>query len=87
KSKALDVRHVHIIGHSAGGQSAGFAGKEIKKTEKRSVGRITGLDPAGPGFYDATPDQRLDATDASFVDIIHTNMGCSRLEGNIGYST
>ncbi|CAL1292336.1 unnamed protein product [Larinioides sclopetarius] len=80
KLKGLDLQHVHIIGHSIGAHSAGFAGKETKK-KKRFVGRITGLDPAGPGFYDATPDQRLDVTDASFVDVIHSNKGCSRLEG------
>ncbi|XP_055942251.1 pancreatic lipase-related protein 3-like [Argiope bruennichi] len=85
KSKHLDLQHVHIIGHSLGAQIAGFAGQEIKKAEKRSLGRVTGLDPAGPGFYDATSDQRLDATDASFVDIIHTNRGCNRLEG-FGFS-
>jgi len=35
------------------------------------------LDPAGPGYSsEAVPlSQRLDPTDANFVDVIHSNMG------------
>lgn len=37
------------------------------------LGRITGLDPALPGFHLLTTDKtRLDSTDALFVDIIHS---------------
>lgn len=35
--------------------------------------RITGLDPALPGFVTLDKDSKLDAGDAKFVDIIHTN--------------
>lgn len=35
--------------------------------------RITGLDPAFPGFTTPDPDKKLDKTDAQFVDVIHTN--------------
>ncbi|KAF8788389.1 Pancreatic triacylglycerol lipase like protein [Argiope bruennichi] len=49
KSKHLDLQHVHIIGHSLGAQIAGFAGQEIKKAEKRSLGRVTGF-----GFSDTS---------------------------------
>lgn len=39
----------HLIGHSLGAQISGMA---AKKTIYRSqIRRITGLDPAGPGFY------------------------------------
>ena len=37
--------------------------------------RITGLDPAGPLFEQTTSTVRIDRTDCSFVDIIHTNGG------------
>lgn len=58
---------IHIVGHGLGAQIAGFAGVRICK----KVRRITGLDPVLlPGF-----DDRLDATDAKFVDVIHTAVG------------
>ena len=40
-----------------------------------SPSRITGLDPAGPLFEQTTSAVRIDRSDCSFVDIIHTNGG------------
>nr|BAN20994.1 lipase [Riptortus pedestris] len=60
---------IHCIGHSLGAHACGFAGNSVKNGK---IGRITGLDPALPGFNTATPSQRLDATDAQYVDCIHT---------------
>lgn len=37
------------------------------------IPRITGLDPAMPLFVTAEADNKLDASDAEFVDVIHTN--------------
>lgn len=34
---------------------------------------IPGLDPAGPYFDESDPRVRLDASDALFVDVIHTD--------------
>ncbi len=59
---------MHIIGHSLGSHIAGYAGERIK-----NLGRITGLDPAGPYFENTDPKVRLDETDALFVDVIHTD--------------
>ncbi|CAM4741836.1 unnamed protein product [Rotaria magnacalcarata] len=64
-SKATDF---HIIGHSLGAQTAGYAGARVP-----GLGRITGLDPAGPYFENTDPVVRLDPTDALFVDVIHTD--------------
>lgn len=48
-----------------------------------------GLDPAGPGFeYVALRSDRLDATDAEFVDVIHTaanTLGYSKPIGHADY--
>ena len=36
------------------------------------LARITGLDPSGPLFHSVPRSDRLDWTDARFVDVIHT---------------
>lgn len=39
----------------------------------QKLSRITGLDPAMPGFAFVSDENKLDPSDANFVDIIHTN--------------
>ncbi|CAL8116609.1 unnamed protein product [Orchesella dallaii] len=73
-------KDVHIIGHSLGSHVAGVAGFQIYKQTNSKVGRITGLDPAGPlfdffGFLPLDTSKALDKSDADFVDILHCNMG------------
>lgn len=41
---------------------------------KGFVYRITGLDPAGPGFYPVAYEQPLNPEDAEFVDSIHSDV-------------
>ncbi|XP_046649317.1 pancreatic triacylglycerol lipase-like isoform X1 [Daphnia pulicaria] len=65
--KASDV---HLIGHSLGSHIAGYAGEKIL-----NLGRISGLDPAGPSFRSMPPFVRLDPSDAQFVEAIHTDGG------------
>lgn len=49
---------------------AGNAGGSMKSGP---LGRVTGLDPALPGFHLlASEKSRLDPTDAKFVDVIHS---------------
>lgn len=64
---------IHYIGHSLGAQAGGFFGQDVLAMTGSKVGRITGLDPAGPLFeyFDA----HLRKEHADFVDIIHTSMG------------
>lgn len=39
-----------------------------------AVVMFPGLDPAGPQFTSRLPEDRLDPTDAQFVDILHTDI-------------
>jgi len=90
---ALRGSNIHVIGHSLGGQMLGTLGRAYEWWSQEltgwtgqggKIGRLTGLDPAGPGFVDgditADPrlhDARLDKNAATFVDIIHSNAGSS----------
>lgn len=64
---------IHVIGHSLGAHIGGFAGQTIQGEEKGGLGRISGLDPAGPLFSLVDPAERLSPDDANFVDVIHTD--------------
>ncbi|XP_018768691.1 lipase member H isoform X2 [Serinus canaria] len=60
---------MHMIGVSLGAHISGFVGQMFDGT----LGRITGLDPAGPLYRGTAPSERLDPTDAQFVDVIHSD--------------
>jgi hypothetical protein len=74
---------LHLLGHSLGAHLMGKAARVYSSvlTGGPQVGRVTGLDPAGPRFVagpilPAIPElnaQRLSAASAAFVDVIHTN--------------
>lgn len=69
----VNAEDFHLLGISLGAHIAGWAGKYFRQYKGQSLGRITGLDPAGPCFSYAYSDQRLDKMDAAYVDIIHSN--------------
>ncbi|XP_076290859.1 pancreatic triacylglycerol lipase-like isoform X2 [Lasioglossum baleicum] len=66
QGSGLDQEKIHVVGHSFGGQVSGQTSTYLNFT----LPRITGLDPAGPLFYTG---RFLKASDAKFVDIIHTD--------------
>ncbi|MXQ82046.1 hypothetical protein E5288_WYG012500 [Bos mutus] len=69
---AVDINGLNfltIYSVSLGAHISGFVGKIFHGR----VGRITGLDPAGPQFSGKPSTGRLDYTDADFVDVIHTD--------------
>ncbi|ALC38227.1 CG34447, partial [Drosophila busckii] len=75
---------LHIIGFSLGGQVAGQTSNYLKRKPKH----ITGLDPAKPLFILSGKDRRLDADDAEFVDVLHTDTlgrGMMRSMGHVDF--
>lgn len=75
--KGLKPEKLHLIGHSLGGQLCGYIARRVLSLSRNAVEllRITGLDPAGPGFFPSDSMQHLSAGDAKFVDIIHSDGG------------
>ena len=64
----IDPKNIHLIGHSLGAHIAGNIGRYLNE----KLGRITGLDPAGPLFPKEAQDA-LSQSDADMVDVIHSD--------------
>ncbi|XP_045530106.1 pancreatic triacylglycerol lipase-like [Pieris brassicae] len=71
------LKDFHFIGHSLGAHIVSYVSFHLGR-----VARITGLDPAQPCYGDSSAVERLDPSDADFVDVIHTN---GRLLQKIGF--
>ncbi|CAF4847204.1 unnamed protein product [Pieris macdunnoughi] len=80
----LDLDKVHLIGHSLGSHLLSVTGKKLQK-KKKIVGRITGLDPAGPLYNKPTLLKGLNKNDAVFVVAIHTNPQLYGTLNNVGH--
>jgi len=62
----------HFGGHSLGSHIGNFIARNLTIGK---LPRITALDPALPLFGVREDDERIDSSDAEFVDVIHTAMG------------
>lgn len=60
------------------------AGKSVSTGK---LAKIVALDPALPLFARADAEERLDATDAEYVEIIHTNAGYLGFTRSIGHAS
>jgi len=66
--------YLYCIGHSLGAQVCGQAGRKAKSPAGQQLfNRVTGLDPAGPGFAKCSDHLHIDKDSATCVDIIHTD--------------
>lgn len=72
--RGVSASSLHVIGFSLGAEAAGFAGKALRE-QQLAIGRITGLDPAYPGYSLTNSSGHLAKGDAIFVDVLHTNPG------------
>ncbi|KAJ3642557.1 hypothetical protein Zmor_025322 [Zophobas morio] len=84
-SLKVPLENVHLIGHSLGAHLAGFVGKNLFARTGNKVARITATDAAGPGFERSEAEARLSKHDASFVDVIHTDVGYFGIMKPIGH--
>uniref|UniRef100_A0A2H1VX22 SFRICE_025738 n=1 Tax=Spodoptera frugiperda TaxID=7108 RepID=A0A2H1VX22_SPOFR len=65
----LEFENFHFVGFDLGAHVAGIAGRNFNANNK--VGRITGLNPTGRHW--GAGSQRLRSTDATYVEVIHTD--------------
>lgn len=84
RKSLVPVSNIQIIGHSLGAQVCGFAGQFLIGFGVGRLPVIVGLDPALPLFQSTSPKKHLDATDAEYVEIIHTAAGCKGFDVQVG---
>ncbi|XP_065205843.1 lipase member H-like [Planococcus citri] len=74
--RELKIEQFHFIGFSLGAQICAQISNSLRPS-KMDITRITGCDPAYPGFVLGArqSDTILNSQHATFVDVIHTNMG------------
>ncbi|XP_063833645.1 pancreatic lipase-related protein 2-like isoform X1 [Ostrinia nubilalis] len=73
-SFGLDPSNLELLGFSLGGQTISYIAKNFRTITGRNISKITALEPSGPCFRFLNSDDRLDASDADFVQVIHTNI-------------
>ena len=52
EARAVEGSDIHLVGHSLGAHLVGKAGRVYNALTRRSIGRVTGLDPAAPRFIE-----------------------------------
>ncbi|CAL8104431.1 unnamed protein product [Orchesella dallaii] len=72
ESNMIEFGDVTLIGESLGAHVAANAAQAVQVISGIKIGRVVGLDPAGPLTQNI---KTLNRRDANFVDIYHTNRG------------
>lgn len=70
----LDPSKLEILGFSLGCHTASFIASQFQTMTGRNISALTALEPSGPCFRNLGPTERLDASNADFVQVIHTNI-------------
>lgn len=70
----LDPAKLELLGFSLGAQTVSYIGRNFQQLSGKNISKITALEPSGPCFRTLGADDRLDASNADFVQVIHTNI-------------
>ncbi|XP_035445126.2 lipase member I-like isoform X1 [Spodoptera frugiperda] len=81
----LNPKKLELVGLSLGGHTMSFIAKHYKQQTGTKISRLTGLDPSGPCFRNLGPNDRLDESDADFVDVIDTNIDGYGMAAPVGH--
>ncbi|KAL7740104.1 hypothetical protein ACLKA6_015941 [Drosophila palustris] len=82
--KAMAPETLHLIGFGLGAHVAAFAANYLWTFGIR-VRHITALNPAKPLYVTTNLTERLDPSDADFVDVIHTDILIHGLMQSVGH--
>ncbi|XP_052758894.1 pancreatic lipase-related protein 2-like isoform X2 [Galleria mellonella] len=81
----FDPKKLEIVGLSLGGQTMSYVAKTYKALTGSTIARLTALDPSGPCFRNLGPEDRLDRSDADFVDVVATNIDGFGMAAPVGH--
>ncbi|CAG4966724.1 unnamed protein product [Colias eurytheme] len=80
----IELNNVHLVAHSLGAHLMSYAADRLNETGK-IVGRITGLDPAGPLYSTPPYYSGLRPSSATFVVGLHTDPGTYGTSKDVGH--
>lgn len=81
-----NVRNIYPVGFSLGGQVVGFVGRNVHQMFGIKLRAILSLDPALPLFDYGNLDQHINAADADYVQVVHTNGGTLGMHNPLGHA-
>ncbi|XP_026733959.1 lipase member H-like [Trichoplusia ni] len=81
----LNPTKLELVGLSLGGHTISFIAKNYRLLTGMNISRLTGLDPSGPCFRNLGPKDRLDKSDADFVDTVNTNIDGYGMAAPVGH--
>jgi phosphatidic acid-selective phospholipase A1 len=84
----VSISDIHIQGISLGAHVAGVTGSTLTALTGLKAPRISAYDPAMPLFANADDADRIDPSDAEFVDVTHTaggTLGMVQSRGHVDF--
>ncbi|VVC93466.1 unnamed protein product [Leptidea sinapis] len=81
----LSPDKMELLGFSLGGQTVSYIATNYQKITGRNISIITALEPAGPCFRTLNRSERLDASNADFIQVLHTNIDGYGMANKMGH--